>query len=254
MILPKPEDAIHKMQLCRLLTEILDEPAIAQQVCFKGGTCATMLGFLDRFSLDLDFDLADKAKKKIIEQKLQQIFKKLDFQVKQKSLKELFYVLKYQSPERMRNTLKLSLLPKTVKANVYLPFYLKEIDRYAICQTIETMFAHKLVSPTDRFKKHQMIAGRDIYDIHHFFLQGYRYSQKVIEERTGKNTLSYLKELKKFVEEKINEKTLFQELNYLLPYEKFKKIRKILKKETIMLLTDEIKRLLSPKSVTYTPE
>jgi len=251
MILPKPEDALHKMQLYRLLGEMLDEPMVAQQVYFKGETCATMLGFLDRFSLDLDFDLADKAKKKIIAQKLQEIFKKLDFQVKQKSLKELFYVLKYQSLGGMRNTLKLSLLGKTAQANTYSPFYLKEIDRYAICQTIETMFAHKLVSPIDRFKKYQMIAGRDIYDIHHFFLQGYGYNQKVIEERTRKDALSYLKEVKEFIEEKINEKILSQELNYLLPYEKFKKIRKILKRETILLLTDEIKRLsfLKPSDI-----
>ena len=53
MILPKPEDAIHKIQLYRLLTAILDSPLLARHVYFKGGTCASMRGLLDRFSVEL---------------------------------------------------------------------------------------------------------------------------------------------------------------------------------------------------------
>ncbi|PIW73563.1 hypothetical protein CO005_00710, partial [Candidatus Roizmanbacteria bacterium CG_4_8_14_3_um_filter_34_9] len=66
MILPKREDVYHKVQLFRLLTEILDSP-IAKDVYFKGGSATTMLGFLDRFSVDLDFDLKLKADKKVID-------------------------------------------------------------------------------------------------------------------------------------------------------------------------------------------
>ena len=57
MILLRPQDTIHKVQLTRLLTEILDNPTLSQNLYFKGGTCAAMLGYLDRFSVDLDFDL-----------------------------------------------------------------------------------------------------------------------------------------------------------------------------------------------------
>ncbi|HIP71371.1 MAG TPA: hypothetical protein EYH05_08260, partial [Anaerolineae bacterium] len=49
--------AKHRIQLTRLLTEILDDPYLAASLYFKGGTCAAMLGYLDRFSVDLDFDL-----------------------------------------------------------------------------------------------------------------------------------------------------------------------------------------------------
>lgn len=243
MVIPRPQDALHKIQLYRLLTEILDTHTLAQQVYFKGGTCASMLGFLDRFSVDLDFDLADKADKKNIHNNLIKIFNYLELSLKQKSKKELLYVVCYEAKHKTRNSIKLSFLNKAAQANAYKPLYLAEIDRYAVCQTIETMFANKLVSLTDRYVKYQMIAGRDLYDIHHFFLHGYKFSQKVIEERTGEGVVTYFKELKKFIVDKINDRVISEDLNYLLPFEKFVKIKKVLKRETLLLLDDEIKRL-----------
>jgi len=85
------------------------------------------------------------------------------------------------------------------------------------------MFANKLVAPIDRYNKHQKIAGRDIYDIHYFFSQGYKFKKEVIEERI-------------FIENNLNEKVLTEDLSTLLPYKKFNKIRKVLKQETLMFL------------------
>ena len=62
MILPNKKDAIHKAWLYRLLSAIYDNKALAQYLYFKGGTCAAMLGWLDRFSIDLDFDCKAKGK------------------------------------------------------------------------------------------------------------------------------------------------------------------------------------------------
>ena len=73
MILLRPQDVFHKVQLTRLLTEILDNSILSQNLYFKGGTCAAILGYLDRFSVDLDFDLkqgADKTKLRPIFQKI----------------------------------------------------------------------------------------------------------------------------------------------------------------------------------------
>lgn len=58
----------------RLLSEILDNPFVSKQVYFKGGIATMMLGWLDRFSVDLDFDLK-KNTEKIINKKLKNIFK-----------------------------------------------------------------------------------------------------------------------------------------------------------------------------------
>src|SRR3989338_2833350 len=182
MILPNPKDALHKAMMYRLLISILDHKNLASKLYFKGGTCASMLGFLDRFSIDLDFDLKKCADKKTVREKLQSIFDDLNFTIKEQAKQELYFVLKYDAPNELRNTLKLSIIDKIIKANDYKPQFLEEIKRFAICQTVETMFANKLVAVTDRYKKYKTIAGRDLYDIQHFFIKGYTFNNQVIEE------------------------------------------------------------------------
>ena len=242
MILPKKEDVFHKIQLYRLLTAIIDSD-LSKSIYFKGGTAASMLGFLDRFSVDLDFDMEKDISINKFNSELQKIFKELDFEVDKKSKKSLYYVLKYQSKLGLRNSIKLSFISLKFKSNVYKPFYLSEIDRYAVCQTVETMFGNKLVALIDRYKKIKTIAGRDLYDIHHFFIKGYDYDEAIIKERTGKKTVAYFKELAEFITKKITDKIVTEDLSFLLSPDNFKKIRLVLKKETLMLLQDEIKRL-----------
>jgi len=235
MILSKREDVLHKMQLMRLLTEIIDSP-IAKDIYFKGGSAAAMLGFLDRFSVDLDFDLKSKADKQVIDKNLRKIFQKLGFRISQKSRNSLFYLLKYPAKIGSRNTIKLSLIDAALKSNTYASYYLTEIDRFVLCQTPDTMFANKLVAVTDRYKKHKMIAGRDIYDIHHFFLSDFKYNEEVIKERTGKQPVKYFQDLIKFINTKATDKIISEDLSFLLTHEKFKLIRKVLKRETLMFL------------------
>ena len=75
MILPNPKDAIHKAWLYRLLSAIYDNKILINSLYFKGGTCAAMLGFLDRFSIDLDFDyMGRKDKIKITRKELELVF------------------------------------------------------------------------------------------------------------------------------------------------------------------------------------
>lgn len=243
MILPRPEDATHRMQLYRLLTAILDDQTLSKAVYFKGGTCAAMLNLLDRFSVDLDFDLKVGADPVKLDQKLSLIFDSLDYRVSQKSPNSLYYVLKYESQNEIRNTLKLSIIDAPFESNVYKPEFLAEIDRYAICQTKETMFANKLVAVTDRYVKHQTIAGRDIYDIHYFFLQRVGYQKELIKERTGKEALNYFRELHKFIEDKVTDKVINEDLSFLLPPKKFQLMRKVLKKEVLSLISNEISSL-----------
>ncbi|OGM12844.1 hypothetical protein A3D84_02405 [Candidatus Woesebacteria bacterium RIFCSPHIGHO2_02_FULL_42_20] len=240
MILLRPQDTIHKVQLTRLLTEILDNPTLSQNLYFKGGTCAAMLGYLDRFSVDLDFDLKQGADKATLRSLFHKIFKRIDSSVKDESKKALEFILKYEAPANQRNTIKLDALDLHAKANIYKDFFLPEIVRYAKCQTIETMFANKLVALTDRYDKRKSIAGRDVYDIHHFYTSGYRYNGGVITERTNLSITDYFKKLAKFVETKVTQTIINQDLNTLLPYDKFKKVRKTLKNETLAFLNNEI--------------
>ncbi|MFA4817721.1 MAG: nucleotidyl transferase AbiEii/AbiGii toxin family protein [Parcubacteria group bacterium] len=244
MILPNQRDAIHKAWLYRLLAEIYDDAKLAGALYFKGGTCAAMLGYLDRFSVDLDFDfMGDSTNITEIQKKLESVFASLGLEIKDRSRNVPQYFLKYPVKTDERNTLKLDVTFPPPEANEYEPKEFIDIDRIINCQTIETMFANKLVALIDRYEKNESIAGRDLYDIHHFFLNSYRYNTAVIEERRKKPVLAFFQELLNFVEKNITETIINQDLNVLLAPDKFQKIRKILKRETLMFLRDEIARL-----------
>lgn len=232
---------LHKFQLLKLLTDIIDSPTLAASLHFKGGSCASMLGYLDRFSVDLDFDLKPQADKAKLDKEFKKVFKKLDFGLQKDGGKTLFYILKYEAPEGQRSTIRLSITDQFFSANVYRTVFLPEIDRLVSCQTIETMFANKLVAPIDRYSKHEKIAGRDIYDIHHFFSKGYTFKKEIIEERMKMSAENYIERLIKFIEEKVTDRVLTEDLNMLLPYDMFVKARKILKQETLIFLRSVVK-------------
>ena len=105
------------------------------------------------------------------------------------------------------------------------------------------MFANKLVALLERFEKNNSIAGRDVYDIHHFFMKGYNYEADIIKERREVEVRKYLEELVEFIEKRITQTVINQDLNTILPPDKFNQIRKVLKSETLTLLRDELKRL-----------
>ena len=44
----------------KILSAIYSDIYLAKNLYFKGGTCASMLGYLDRFSVDLDMDFVGK--------------------------------------------------------------------------------------------------------------------------------------------------------------------------------------------------
>lgn len=242
MIIVRPTDAIHKAYLLRILTEMIDNPVLSSTLFFKGGTCASMMGILDRFSVDLDFDQKAGADEKRLRQEFYKIFDKLGLTIQQESQKTLEFFLKYPNSPNERNTLKIDALNFIVKSNVYGPVFLPEINRTVNCQTKETIFANKLVAVKDRFDHNKSIAGRDIYDIHHFFLKGLVYRQEVIRERTEMEAKEYLIYLRNFIDEKINQTLIDQDLNTLLPLENYQKIRKTLKTEVLMFLDNEISK------------
>lgn len=240
MILPNKNDAIHKAWLYRVLTEISDSADLVKVLYFKGGTCASMLSWLDRFSVDLDFDYVGDEKD--IEQTriiLRKIFKKLDLEIKDESKKGIQFFLKYKNAIGYRNTLKIEATFPIFKMSKYAPQRLIEIDRIFTCQTKETMFAHKLVALEDRYKKTEHIAGRDIYDIHYFFMNGFDYDKEIIKERTGLNTKEFFQRLVVFIEHKVTDKIITEDLGSLLPNDKFNLLRKVLKRETIEFIKSQ---------------
>lgn len=248
MLLPRPGDALHKAMLYRILVGIADDIPLANILRFKGGTCAAMMGYLNRFSVDLDFDFLGKPQNVfVIRERIEKMVRNLGFEIYDQSKNGIQFFLKYQAPANKRNTLKIEAYFPVPNSSHYDSFYFSDIDRTLGCQTIEDMFANKLVSVLDRYEKYHSIAGRDLYDIHSFFSQELEYDGDIIEERRnikGKTGLiNFFKGLITFVKKHFTETILNQDLNMLLPNQECQRMHKILIPETIMFLEDEIKIL-----------
>jgi len=239
MIGLRSEDTIHRSHLNRLLIEIADHQQLASKFAFKGGTCAAMLGFLDRFSVDLDFDYLNNKDLDWIRTEIKKIFHQMGLKIVKEFNHQILFSLSYPSAVGQRNTLKISVIDPMIKSNQYQVQYFPEIDRLINSQTIESMFANKLVAVMDRYRIYQKIAGRDIYDIHHFLVKGYAYLQTVIEDRSGLSISDFLKSLAEFIKVKVSQKQINEDLNTLLPLDRFQQIRKVLIPETIHLLSKE---------------
>lgn len=244
MLIPRPTDTIHKAWMYRVLTAIADDNLLSHTLYFKGGTCAAMRGFLNRFSVDLDFDARiEKKEVNAVREHIASFVNDLGLTVKDQSKVGVQYFLKYPSDEHARNTIKVDVLFPPPHENQYEPVYLSEIDRTMMCQTQETMFANKLVAVIDRFEKTGAIAGRDIYDIHAFFLQGFRYRPEIIQERRGTSAVAFFKQLIAFIDERVTLTIITQDLSTLLESKEFQNARKFLKTETLRFLKDEVRRL-----------
>lgn len=232
----RAEDLLHKSQLNRVLMEVIDSRLLSHNLVLKGGTCAAMLGYLDRFSVDLDFDLIDSGDESILREEFHRIFVRLGLEITGEFDRVLFFQLRYPNERGKRNSMKISCNNILVVANVHTVQYLSEIDRFFTCQTIETMVANKMIAVTDRYQQHRDIAGRDIYDLHHFLIHGYGYNRGVIQERTGLEVQEYLDKFVVFIRKHVTQTIVNEDLNSLLPLSKFQQVRKVLIPETIALL------------------
>jgi predicted nucleotidyltransferase component of viral defense system len=243
MFVPSNREIKHKNQLYILLKEILKDPLLSQTLMFKGGTYASLRGVLDRFSIDLDFDLPDKSKKEEIRKRCYEIFKKLDFEIKDESRRHLQFFLKYKAPEGERNTLKLEINDDVSKYNEYEKVLLEQVNMYCNGHTLDTMFANKLIACKARYDKNGKIAGRDFYDIYKFFLQGLSINEKVIEERSGMEYVKYLKSLTAFIKKNLTKTLLNQDLNPLVKQRDLDKLIPHINDDMISFLEDEILRM-----------
>ena len=238
-------DNIHKAWLYRVLEGIASDKYLSGVLYFKGGTCASMLGWLDRFSVDLDFDYGGKLEDvQKTRNSLEAIFADLGLSIKDKSQNGIQYFLKYENDKNngnmARNTLKIDASFPLFTSSKYISQRFLEIDRVFICQTKETMFSHKLCALIDRFEKTGHIAGRDLYDIHHFFMNGYSYDLAVITERTGLSQKDFFSKLIIFIEKYVTDQVITEDLSSLLAPQQFKILRKVLKREVIQLLKDQL--------------
>ncbi len=84
----------HKTILFQILKDIYADTTISPFLGFKGGTAALMFYGLDRFSVDLDFDLLDENQEERVYNRLIEIVKKFGI-VKESAEKGLIYSSSY---------------------------------------------------------------------------------------------------------------------------------------------------------------
>jgi len=244
MIIPRREVVQHKNQLLRLLRAILSNNLLANELAFKGGTYAALLNLIDRFSIDLDFDLLNKDFAGPVRRELYKVFSGLGLEIKDESKNYLQFFLKYPAPPNKRNTLNLDINDRPSRFNVYQRVQLSEIRMVCLGHAPGTMFANKLVAAKARFNKNGKIAGRDFFDIHRFFERGIEVHAQVVEDLTGMSYVSYLEDLQDFISRKLTEKLLRQDLNPLIKPEVLNKILPYLKDELLLFFDQEIQRNL----------
>ncbi|OGT53844.1 MAG: hypothetical protein A3F17_04590 [Gammaproteobacteria bacterium RIFCSPHIGHO2_12_FULL_41_15] len=166
----------HENILIQILKDIYTDKEISPFLGFKGGTAAYLFYKLDRFSIDLDFDLLDITKKDKIFLTVGEILKKQgsikDSRIKRYSL---FFLLSYGNNSR---NIKVEINLRKFGSHYEIKSYL---GISMLLMVREDMFAHKLVAMFERLGK----TNRDIYDVHFFLKNRWPINEKIIEERTS---------------------------------------------------------------------
>src|SRR3989338_6242625 len=166
--------SVHKNILFQILKDIYSDTTIAPLLGFKGGTAAFMFYELDRFSVDLDFDLLDEGKEDYVFDRFEQIAKKYG-SVKKTERKRfnLLFVVSYEDKTRK---IKIEINRRSFGSRYELKTYL---GVSMLVMVREDMFAHKLMAMYERVGK----TSRDIYDVWFFLERHWPINKEIVEQR-----------------------------------------------------------------------
>ncbi len=219
----------HKNILTRILKDIYTEDSIAPFLGFKGGTAAMFFYGLDRFSLDLDFDLLDHRRQESIFESMRKILDNYGTVKKDYAKRySLFYLLSYDEKNDGAQNIKVEINKRQFGSRYHLRAYLG-IPMRVMVQ--EDMAAHKLVAMYERMGK----ANRDIYDVWFFLHNNWPVNKMIVELRTS---IPYAHFLQKCITalENMSDRTILSGLGELLTEKQKTWVKSKLRLETIFLL------------------
>jgi predicted nucleotidyltransferase component of viral defense system len=218
--------ATHKTILFQILKDFYSDPQVAPFLGFKGGTAAVMFYGLDRFSVDLDFDLLDEMRQELIFDRIQAIVSAYG-SVRAARVKHfsLFCLVSYE--ERGRN-IKVEVNRRQFGSSYEIKTYL---GVSMLVMTKPDMFAHKLMAMSERIGK----TSRDIYDVWFFLRNRFPINEEIVEARSGLSFDSMLDKCISQLENLNNRKILDGIGEFLTPRQKDWAKEK-LRQETIALL------------------
>jgi len=216
----------HKIILLQILKDIYTDISISSTLGFKGGTACYFFYDLPRFSVDLDFDLLDLEKDKIVFEKIKEILKNYG-EIKEASDKRftLFFVLSYSKEAQ---NIKVEISKRDFNSTYEIKNYL---GISMLVMKKEDISAHKLVAILDR----KQLANRDLFDAWFFLKNNWEINEKIVEKRTGMKLKGHLKKCQKRIE-KINERYILAGMGELLDEKTKNWTKQNLKKDLLFLL------------------
>lgn len=216
----------HKFILVQILKDIFSDNEIGPTLGFKGGIAAYFFYDLPRFSVDLDFNLLDMSKEKIVLEKVSSIIEKYG-KIKEvrKKRHTLFFLVSYKEEDQnVKVEISLRKFPDHYEVMDYLGIPMMVIKK-------EDMFAHKLVALLER----KNIANRDLFDLWYFMKNNWQINRSLVELRTGMEFKKYLEKCISVIE-KIDNTYILQGSGEILDEKQKKWMRGNLKKEVLFLL------------------
>ena len=218
--------SVHKNILFQILKDIYSDTTIAPLLGFKGGTAALMFFELNRFSVDLDFDLLDESKEHYVFDRIERIAKKYG-SIKEMERKRfnLLFVLSYEDKARK---IKIEINRRAFGSRYELK---TNLGVSMLVMVKEDMFAHKLMAMYERVGK----TSRDIYDVWFFLEHRWPINKEIVEKRAG---MTFPKLTQKCIEqlEKMSNRNILDGLGDLLTEPQKDWARAKLRTETIFLL------------------
>ena len=179
----KLDISTHKTILFQILKDIYSNTRIAPFLGFNGGTAALLFYGLDRFSVDLDFDLLDEDREEIVFGQVTNIVGKYGT-IREANRKRFgfFYVLSYGDKARH---IKVEINRRKFGSRYEIKTYL---GVSMLVMIPEDVFAHKLVAMHERIGK----TSRDIYDVWFFLRQRFPINREIVQERSGMSFDAFL--------------------------------------------------------------
>jgi predicted nucleotidyltransferase component of viral defense system len=226
----------HRQVLFNILRDIY-KSSISYNLGFKGGTMLYFFYGLDRFSVDLDFDLLEEEKSGEIYSEIKDILQKYGT-IKDEMDKNftMYFLLDYGKNEK---NIKIEISKRSSKTEEYQwkNFYGTDV----LTMKIEDMFANKLVASTQRGG----VANRDFYDIFFLLKEGFSFNREIIQKKAGKEATLYLEDLMNFLKKYKPFRGMTDGLGELLTKEKKLWVKQNLKEELVgqlQFLVDEMEK------------
>ncbi len=165
----------HKTILFQILKDIYSDTSISPLLGFKGGTAALMFYGLDRFSVDLDFDLLDETREDQVFERITSILRKHG--TLKESYKKRFNLFALLSYEDKAHNIKVEINRRQFGSHFEIKTYL---GVSMLVMVPEDMFAHKLMAMHERIGK----TSRDIYDVWFFLQHRFHINKEIVEQRS----------------------------------------------------------------------